>query len=76
MAIEKMTAEMDYVPIDFQVRNLGGSYYEITQNLNITKDDTGERVIYRANTILQTIKIYTLSEAITALKRMRYSQDE
>ena len=76
MAIEKMTAEMDYAPIDFQVRNLGGSCYEIMQNLNVTKGENNGRVIYRANTVLQTAKIQTLNEGILAIKRMKYSQDD
>ncbi len=76
MAIEKMTAEMDYVPIDFQVRNLGGSCYEIMQNLNVTKGEDNGRVIYRANTVVQTMDITSRSEGIVAFIRMKYSQDD
>jgi hypothetical protein len=75
MEIKKMTAEMDYVPVDFQVRNLGGSYYEMLQNQNVTKEEGNDRVIYRSDTVLQTVNVTTRSEGIVAFIRMKYSQD-
>jgi len=71
-----MNAEMAYAPVDFQVRNLGGSYYEMLQNINVTKEEVNDRVIYRADTILQTVNVTTRSEGIVAFIRMKYTQDD
>jgi len=71
MEIKRMTAETDYVPVDFQVRNLGGSYYEMLQNQNVTKEEGNDRVIYRSDTVLQTVNVTTRSEGIVAFIRMQ-----
>jgi hypothetical protein len=76
MEIKRMTAEMDYVPVDFQVRNFGNSCFEIMQNKNVVREESGERVIYKAETTLQTAIITTKSEGVVALIRMVYSQDD
>lgn len=76
MVIEKMQAEMDSAPVDFQVRNLGGNRYEILQNKNVIKEETGDRIIYHAETVVQSVDISSRSEGIVAFIRMRYTQDD
>jgi hypothetical protein len=76
MEIKKMQAEMDGFPNEVQVQKLGNTLYEIIQNRNVIKDETSEHIIYRAETVIQTVNITTRSEAIVAFIRMKYSQDD
>lgn len=76
MEIERMDSEMDYVPVDLQVRKLGGVCYEILLNQNVTKEEANDRTIYHAKTIVQTTDVTNRSEGIVAFIRMKYSQDD
>jgi len=68
------------MPKDLEVKHLGGSLYEISQNENVTsatKNIDGKiETFYTYDKTILTVRIKTRGEGVVAFIRLKYTQDE
>jgi hypothetical protein len=80
MLLEKSYCESNIIPNDLEVIKLGGNYYEIVKNDNITafeKEHDGQtETMYQCDKVILQKHIKTRDEAIIAFIRLKYSQDD
>jgi len=80
MKLEKSNCESNMIPDDLLVKNLGGGVYEIVNNENVQVfEKSNEGVVeqfYKSDKTILTTTIKNKGDAIVALIRLKYSQDD
>jgi len=80
MEIRKIKQESTQVPDDIAIRHLSGTIYELIGNENVTPKqkvlDGEEVTVYESELTHITTSITRRDEMISALIRLRYTQDD
>ena len=79
MTFNKIKNQSTSIPQDLQVRKLSGNLYEFIGHTNITPEvimrDDEQVTVYNSDMVHITTRINSRDEMISALIRLRYTQD-
>ena len=79
MTFNKIKNQSTSIPQDLQVRKLSGNIYEFIGHTNITQEtimrDDEQVTVYNSDMVHITTRINSRDEMISALIRLRYTQD-
>lgn len=81
MKIERYKTEGNLMPLDFEVKRLGGTLFEITESRNVEtlekiNEEGDKEIYYKYDLTILKVNIKTREDGVVALIRLRYSQDD